>query len=37
MRELRQRFGAVALIAFVIAGFVGLAFGVGYVVGKLII
>ena len=37
MKELRQRFGAVFLIVFVIAGFVGLAFGVGYVVGKLVI
>ena len=37
MKEPRQRFGAVFLIVLVIAGFVGLAFGVGYVVGKLVI
>lgn len=37
MKELRQRFGAVALVVFLIAGFVGMAFGIGYVVGKLII
>ena len=37
MKELGLRFGAVVLVTFIIAGLVGLAFGVGYVVGKLII
>ncbi len=36
MKELRQRVGAIVLVAFVITGFVGMAFGVGYLVGKLI-
>ena len=37
MKELRERFGAVALMAFVLAAFIGGLFGLGYLVGKLIL
>ena len=37
MKELRERFGAVAIMAFVLAAVIGGLFGLGYLVGKLIL